>query len=31
MTLHQIDPLIRELIEYRDLIQQRIDFEDKTT
>jgi len=30
MTLHQIDPLIRELTEYRDLIQQRIDFEDKT-
>jgi len=30
MTLHQIDPLIRELNEYRDLIQQRIDFEDKT-
>jgi transposase len=30
MTLHQIDPLIRELVEYRDLIQQRIDFEDKT-
>ena len=30
MTLHQIDPLIRELSEYRDLIQQRIDFEDKT-
>ena len=30
MALHQIDPLIRELTEYRDLIQQRIDFEDKT-
>ena len=30
MTLHQIDPLIRELNEYRDLIEQRIDFEDKT-
>ena len=30
MSLHQIDPLIRELTEYRDLIQQRIDFEDKT-
>ncbi len=30
ITLHQIDPLIRELTEYRDLIQQRIDFEDKT-
>ena len=30
MTLHQIDPLIRELVEYRDLIQQRIDFEDNT-
>jgi transposase len=30
MTLHQIDPLIRELVEYRDLIQQRIDFEDET-
>jgi hypothetical protein len=30
MTLHQIDPLIRELTEYRDLIQQRIDFEDNT-
>ena len=27
MTLHQIDPLIRELVEYRDLIQQRIDSE----
>ncbi len=27
MALHQIDPLIRELNEYRDLIQQRIDFE----
>jgi transposase len=30
MTLHQIDPLIRELSEYRDLIQQRIDFEENT-
>ena len=30
MTLRQIDPLIRELTEYRGLIQQRIDFEDKT-
>ena len=30
MALHQIDPLIRELIDYRDLIQPRIDFEDKT-
>jgi len=30
MALHQIDPLIRELTEYRDLIQQRINFEDKT-
>jgi hypothetical protein len=28
MTLHQIDPLIRELTEYRDLIQQRMNFED---
>lgn len=28
MTLHQIDPLIRELVEYRDLIQQRMNFED---
>lgn len=30
MALHQIDPLIRELSEYRDLIQQRLNFEDNT-
>jgi hypothetical protein len=26
--LRQIDPLIRNLTEYRDVIQQRIDFEE---
>jgi hypothetical protein len=28
LTLKQVDPLIRELIQYRDLIQQRIHFEE---
>jgi hypothetical protein len=28
LTLRQIDPLIRNLTEYRDVIQQRIDFEE---
>ena len=28
LTLRQVDPLIRELIQYRDLIQQRINFEE---
>jgi transposase len=28
LTLRQVDPLIRELTQYRDLIQQRIDFEE---
>jgi transposase len=28
LTLRQVDPLIRELIQYRDLIQQRLDFEE---
>jgi len=28
LSLRQIDPLIRELTEYRDLIQQRIHFEE---
>jgi transposase len=28
LTLRQVDPLIRELTQYRDLIQQRINFED---
>jgi hypothetical protein len=28
LTLRQVDPLIRELVQYRDLIQQRIDFEE---
>ena len=28
MTLRQVDPLIRELVQYRDLIQQRLNFED---
>ena len=28
LTLRQVDPLIRELSQYRDLIQQRINFEE---
>ena len=28
LTLRQVDPLIRELTQYRDLIQQRIQFEE---
>jgi hypothetical protein len=28
LSLRQIDPLIRNLTEYRDVIQQRIDFEE---
>jgi len=28
LSLGQVDPLIRELTEYRDLIQQRINFEE---
>jgi hypothetical protein len=28
LTLRQVDPLIRELVQYRDLIQQRINFEE---
>jgi hypothetical protein len=28
LTLRQVDPLIRELTQYRDLIQQRINFEE---
>jgi hypothetical protein len=28
LTLRQVDPLIRELTQYRDLIQQRLDFEE---
>jgi hypothetical protein len=28
LTLRQVDPLIRELSQYRDLIQQRIHFEE---
>ena len=28
LTLRQIDPLIRDLTEYRDVIQQRINFEE---
>ena len=28
LTLRQVDPLIRELIQYRDLIQQRLDFKE---
>jgi hypothetical protein len=28
LTLRQVDPLIRELTQYRDLIQQRIHFEE---
>ena len=28
LTLRQVDPLIRELVQYRDLIQQRLDFEE---
>jgi len=28
LSLRQIDPLIRELTEYRDLIQQRLQFEE---
>jgi hypothetical protein len=31
LSLRQIDPLIRELTEYRDLIQQRIQFEEPNT
>jgi hypothetical protein len=30
LSLRQVDPLIRELTEYRDLIQQRIQFEEPT-
>ena len=30
LTLRQVDPLIRELSQYRDLIQQRINFEEPT-
>lgn len=30
MTLRQVDPLIRELTQYRDLIQQRLNFEETT-
>src|SRR5271157_1591744 len=30
LTLRQVDPLIRELTQYRDLIQQRLDFEEST-
>jgi hypothetical protein len=30
LSLKQVDPLIRELIQYRDLIQQRIHFEEPT-
>jgi transposase len=30
LTLRQVDPLIRELVQYRDLIQQRLDFEEPT-
>jgi len=29
LTLRQVDPLIRELVQYRDLIQQLIQFEEK--
>jgi len=28
LSLRQVDPLIRELTEYRDLIQQRMHFEE---
>ena len=28
LTLRQVDPLIRELIQYRDLIQERLNFEE---
>jgi hypothetical protein len=28
LTLSHVDPLIRELVQYRDLIQQRINFEE---
>ena len=28
LSLKQVDPLIRELTQYRDLIQQRINFEE---
>jgi hypothetical protein len=28
LSLRQVDPLIRELSQYRDLIQQRINFEE---
>ena len=28
LSLRQVDPLIRELTQYRDLIQQRINFEE---
>ena len=31
LSLRQIDPLIRNLTEYRDVIQQRIDFEESKT
>ena len=30
LSLRQVDPLIRELTQYRDLIQQRLDFEEST-
>ena len=30
LSLRQVDPLIRELTQYRDLIQQRLDFEEGT-
>jgi hypothetical protein len=29
LTLHQVDPLIRELVHYRDLIQQRLQEQEK--
>ena len=29
LTLRQVDPLIRELVQYRDLIQQLIQFKEK--
>jgi transposase len=31
LSLRQVDPLIRELVQYRDLIQQRLDFEESTS
>jgi hypothetical protein len=30
LSLRQVDPLIRELVQYRDLIQQRMQFEEPT-